>query len=201
MTVDQTAAFAGFALVMAGTPGPSNTLLTATAAQVGILRGIPALLGVALSMAALIFAVSLGLGAVLAATPAILLVLRIAGAAVLLWLAYQIAAAPTHAHTPSGLPTRPAGFLGAAAFQWVNPKSWLAAASAAAFLTSTGPSATAQAATLAAIFFSVALPSCFVWLAFGAVLHRLLRSPSAQRAFNLTMAALLAASALALFLT
>ena len=209
MTVDQTAAFAAFAFVMAATPGPSNTLLTATAAQVGIVRGIPALLGVALGMALLIFAVSVGLGAVLTSVPAILVVLRVAGAAFLLWLALHIATSDTMATSSPNPSVRSVGLRAAAAFQWINPKSWLAAASAAAFLT---PTATAtstnaststipQSLTLAAIFAGVALPSCFAWLAFGAALHRLLRGPKAQRTFNLAMSTLLALSAVALLLT
>ena len=39
MTLDQIIAFAIFTIVAAGTPGPSNVLLTATGANVGIVRG------------------------------------------------------------------------------------------------------------------------------------------------------------------
>jgi threonine/homoserine/homoserine lactone efflux protein len=204
VTPEQALAFAGFALVMAATPGPSNTLLTATAAQVGVLRALPALFGVAAGMAILIFTVALGLGALIVASPAILLALRLAGTAVLLWLAFQIAtssSAPA-ASAPAG--ARRVGFAGAAVFQLVNPKSWLASASAAAFLnpsSSSGTPPALQAATLALLFAAVALPSCFAWLAFGAALHRVLHSERAQRTFKLIMAALLAASALILLLT
>ena len=51
MTPAQILAFVGFAVVLAGTPGPSNTLLTATGANVGVMRGLPALFGVAVGMA------------------------------------------------------------------------------------------------------------------------------------------------------
>jgi threonine/homoserine/homoserine lactone efflux protein len=223
VTAQQALAFAGFALVMAATPGPSNTLLTATAAQVGVVRALPALFGVAVGMATLILVVSLGLGALILATPAILLALRLAGTAVLLWLAWQIAtspvppptssaraAAPAVSSAPATLPhvssapaaVRRVGFAGAAAFQWVNPKSWLASVSAATFIDYTAGANTAvQAATVALVFVCVALPSCFPWLAFGAALHRLLHSPRAQRTFNLTMGLLLALSSLALLFT
>jgi len=45
-----------------------------------------------------------------------------------------------------------------------------------------------------------ALPSCFAWLAFGAVLQRVLRSERALRTFNIVLGVLLAASVV-LFLT
>jgi threonine/homoserine/homoserine lactone efflux protein len=192
MRPEQLVAFIGFALVVAGTPGPSNALLTATGATVGVLRGLPALVGVAAGMAVLMFVVGVGLGTIILQTPVILTAIKWAGAAVLLWLARKIVTSPV-----DGLDhgVRPIGFVGAATFQWINPKSWLACASAAAtFLQVDRGSAYVQAATLALIFVLVALPSCFVWLAFGAVVQRPLRSARVRRIFNIAMGALLAAS-------
>src|SRR2546425_837644 len=83
---------------------------------------------------------------------------------------------------------------GTAAFQWVNPKSWLVCASAAATLLHEGAgSALGQSAALGFLFFLACLPSCLPWLAFGAVLQRVLRSERAFRVFNVAMGALLAA--------
>jgi threonine/homoserine/homoserine lactone efflux protein len=65
---------------------------------------------------------------------------------------------------------------------------------AAAFLDQSRGSAHLQAAMLAFIFVLAALPCCFVWLAFGAVVQRVLRSERARRTFNIVMAILLAAS-------
>ncbi|MFI5324679.1 MAG: AraC family ligand binding domain-containing protein, partial [Candidatus Rokuibacteriota bacterium] len=47
------------------TPGPSNMLLTATGAAVGVRRGLPCLLGVALGMGLMMFVVAFGLGRVI----------------------------------------------------------------------------------------------------------------------------------------
>jgi threonine/homoserine/homoserine lactone efflux protein len=69
---------------------------------------------------------------------------------------------------------------------------------AAAFADQSRGSPFLQAATLALIFLFVALPCCFVWLAFGALVQRALRSPRAHRTFNVIMGALLAASAVLL---
>jgi threonine/homoserine/homoserine lactone efflux protein len=51
-----------------------------------------------------------------------------------------------------------------------------------------------QSALLGGLFFVAALPSCFVWLAFGATAQRFLRGPRARRTFNLALGALLALS-------
>lgn len=192
MTLEQAVAFFAFSVAAAGTPGPSNALLTATGANVGVLRGLPVLLGVTLSMGVMMFVVAFGLGSVILDHPAVLAVLKWLGAGFLCWLAWKIATAAPG--TPGGS-RRPVGFLGAAAFQWVNPKSWLVCAGATAtFLDRDAGSALAQSAAFGLVFVLASLPSCFPWLAAGAVLQRLLRTPRAARTFNIAMGALLAAS-------
>jgi threonine/homoserine/homoserine lactone efflux protein len=192
MTLEQAIAFFAFSVAAAGTPGPSNVLLTATGAHVGVLRGLPCLLGVALGMAVMMFIVAFGLGSVILSTPVVLKGVRWCGAVVLCWLAWKVATARQAAAGTGG---KPVSFLGAAAFQWVNPKSWLVCASAAAtFLDGGGGSALGQSATLGLVFLLACLPSCLPWLAFGAILHRLLQSERAFRIFNGVMGVLLAAS-------
>jgi len=192
MTPEQTTAFLLFAAVAAGTPGPSNVLLTATGAAVGVLRGLPCLFGVGAGMGLMMFLVAFGLGSAVLATPAVLVALHWIGAAFLLWLAWKIA---TAGRSDAAAATRPVGFLGAAGFQWVNPKSWLVCASAAGTYLSPGHgSALAQSAVLGALFVAAAVPCCFVWLAFGAAAQRVLATDRARRTFNIAMGVTLAAS-------
>jgi threonine/homoserine/homoserine lactone efflux protein len=192
MTQEQALAFFVFSAAAAGTPGPSNALLTATGANVGVLRGLPCLFGVAVGMGLMMFVVAFGLGTVILGNPVVLEVVKWCGAAVLGWLAWKIATARRAGATVGGTPV---GFGGAAAFQWINPKSWLVCASAAAtFLDAGAGSALGQSAAFGLVFVLASLPCCFPWLAFGAVLQRFLRSERALRIFNGVMGALLAAS-------
>jgi threonine/homoserine/homoserine lactone efflux protein len=194
MGTEQAVAFFVFAVVAAVTPGPSNVLLTATGANVGVQRGLPALLGVCLGMASMMFAVAFGLGSLILDHPGVLTAMKWAGAAFLLWLAWKIATAEGAGVAEDA---RPIGFVAAAAFQWINPKAWLACASAAAtYLRADSGGALAQSVAFAALFAAATLPSGFVWLGFGVGVRRWLASPRALRAFNLTMGALLAASVL-----
>jgi threonine/homoserine/homoserine lactone efflux protein len=184
-------AFVTFSAVVAGTPGPSNTLLTAVGARAGIRRGLASLFGQVSGMGALLFATTLGLGNLLLAHPLALQALKWGGAALLCAMAWRIATAKPAEHPTSA----PAGFLGMAAFQWVNPKGWLTGAAAATtFLDQRAGTALPQAIIIAALFTLTALPSCFPWLAFGAALQRYLRTPRTRRIVNIAMAALLAAS-------
>ena len=192
MPPEQMVAFLVFSLVAAGTPGPSNVLLTATGAAVGVPRGLPCALGVSLGMGVMMFVVAFGLGSVVLASPGVLRALNWAGAAFLLWLAWKIA---TAGRGGEPIERRPVGFAGAAAFQWINPKSWLVCASAAGTYLGAGTgSALAQALTLAGLFVVAALPCGLVWLAFGAAAQRFLRTGRARRAFNIAMGLLLAGS-------
>ena len=191
----QVIAFVTFSAVVAGTPGPSNALLTAVGARVGVRRGLVSLLGQVTGMGAMLFAVTLGLGNVILAHPLALQVLKWGGAAMLCWMAWRIATAG-HA---GGATNAPAGFLAMAAFQWVNPKGWLiGVAAVATFLDRRGGSALAQAVIFGILFTLVAIPSCLPWLAFGAALQRFLRTPRARRVFNGAMAVLLAVSTILL---
>jgi threonine/homoserine/homoserine lactone efflux protein len=124
----QVIAFVTFSAILAGTPGPSNVLLTAVGARAGICKGLASLLGQVAGMGAMLFTITLGLGNVLPAHPVALQILKWGGAAMLCWMAWRIATAG-----PAGGTTgAPAGFLPMAAFQWVNPKGWLIGVAAVA---------------------------------------------------------------------
>ena len=192
MPAEQALAFLVFAFVAAVTPGPSNVLLTATGANVGLLRGLPCLFGVALGMGLMMAVVAFGLGGLVLGSPRVLQALNWLGAGFLLWLSWKIATARGGG---AAAEEKPVGFLGAAGFQWVNPKSWLVSASAAGtYLQAEAGSALLQALSFGLLFVVAALPSCLAWLAFGVVMQRFLRSERAFRTFNLVMGALLAGS-------
>jgi threonine/homoserine/homoserine lactone efflux protein len=194
MTTEHAIAFVLFAIVAAITPGPSNLILTSTGATVGVLRGLPCLCGVAIGMGVMMFLVAFGLGSLVLESRVIVQGLKWCGAGFLLWLSWKIATAGRSAATAE---KEFVGFWRAAAFQWVNPKSWLVSASAVGtFLQADAGSALAQSLAFGILFTLAALPSCFVWLAFGAAVQRLLHTERAMRLFNVAMGILLAGSVL-----
>jgi threonine/homoserine/homoserine lactone efflux protein len=192
MTTQQALAFFLFAVVAAITPGPSNLILTSTGATVGVLRGLPCLAGVAIGMGLMMFLVAFGLGSLVLESPLILQGLKWGGIGVLLWLSWKIA---TAGRSDATAEKDHLGFWQAAAFQWVNPKSWLVCASAVGtYLQVAAGSAFEQSLSFGLLFVVAALPSCFVWLAFGAGVQRLLHTQRALRTFNVAMGTLLAGS-------
>lgn len=195
MTASQALAFVLFAVVAAITPGPSNLILTATGAAVGVVRGLPSLGGQVIGMGCMLFLVTFGLGSVLLAIPGLLLLLKAGGVAVLLWLAWQIATAGRDDATST---KRSLGFWGMAGFQWINPKSWLVSVSAVSTYVhpAAGIAAVIQALGVGLLFLLAALPCCFLWLAFGASVQRWLNTERTARLFNVAMGLLLVGAVL-----
>jgi threonine/homoserine/homoserine lactone efflux protein len=192
MTPDQAVAFFTFSLMAAITPGPSNVMITATSSVVGIRRGLPCAVGAAVGMTLLLSVSQLGIGQLLLGYPGVLAIMKWAGAALLLWLAWKIA---TAGGAKNGSEAKPVGFLGAAAFQWLNPKGWLVAVSAASVYSQAGAdNPLREAAAFGGIFFLAALPSGLLWLVLGAMISRLLRDERSARIFNIVMGLALAAS-------
>ncbi len=191
MTADLFLALVVFAFVTSLTPGPNNLMLLASGVNHGFLRSLPHMLGVGLGFGFMIVAVGLGLSQAFATYPVLHTALRFAGGAYMLYLAWKIAnSGPVGEGSSSG---KPMTFLGAAAFQWVNPKAWIMAVSAIA--TYTLPHNYVWTLLMVSlVFVAVNIPSIASWVAFGTGLRRFLNDPRYLRVFNIAMAALLVVS-------
>lgn len=191
MTTELLIAFIAFAFVTSVTPGPNNMMLLASGVNFGVRRSVPHMLGISLGFMLLVICVGLGLGQLFEQFPALYQVLRYAGAAYLLYLAWKIAGsgAPS-AGESSG---KPFTFLQAAAFQWVNPKAWVMAIGA---ITTYTPQQgfLFNVLVIAALFALVNCPSVGLWTVAGSLLRRWLEHPLRLRLFNIGMALLLVAS-------
>lgn len=199
MAIFELAGFFAFALAASATPGPNNVLLTALGASVGMRRGLPALFGIAFGFAVMIFLASLGVGQLIVeAGSEVTAAMRLTGVAILSWLAWQIATASVEEggaleDRQSPKVPRFGNFLGAAMFQWVNPKAWVICASAMAAYLDVSRDMLTQAATFALTFVFAGLAGCLPWLALGTLAGRYIRGRHA-RIFNCVMAGVLLAS-------
>ena len=192
LPLDTALALVSFAFATSITPGPNNIMLTASGVNFGFVRTIPHILGIGVGFMALLVAVGIGVGAIFAAAPQLQTVLKVVGAAYMLWLAWKIANAGGPRDSADGR-ARPMTFWEAAAFQWVNPKAWVMAIGAmAVYVRPDHAALDIIAVTL--IFGLVNVPSVGTWAAFGHILRNFLRDPVKVRVFNIVMALLLVAS-------
>lgn len=181
-----------FAVATLFTPGPNNVMLMASGVNFGFARTLPHILGVTLGFALMIGLVAIGLGGVIAARPEIHGGMRVVAALYMLWLAWKIAGSGGGAE-PGSAGARPLGFIGAAAFQWVNPKAWVIGVSAMALYTiPERPFLSVWLISL--VFAAVCLPSIAIWAGFGVSLRGFLSDPARLKWFNIAMGLLLVAS-------
>lgn len=193
MPLDIFVALVVFASVMAFTPGPNNIMLTASGVNFGFVRTFPHVLGVTIGFVLLLAAFAAGLGLAFATFPALQLVLKIAGALYMLWLAWKVATMRPVQDGENDAAARPMTFIQASAFQWVNPKAVVAALSGVAVYMRPGHELYDFAIVLA-VFTGATFLSTITWTGFGVALRRLLRDPLYARIFNISMALLLVIS-------
>jgi len=182
---------ATFAFVTSATPGPNNIMLTASGANFGLVRTVPHIAGIILGVALMNICVGLGLGALFSQFPLVQQVLRVAGSAYLLWLAYKLlnfsSIGPSDSSTK-----RPFGFWQAAAFQYINPKAWIMVISANASFSLTGDDYWLSVAMITLAFVLVGLPSITLWAFFGQYIKRYLSNQRYLKCFNIGMTLLTA---------
>lgn len=186
-----------FLAVQMFSPGPNIIMLTTSAARFGATRTWPHIVGVVLGVGVIGAVSAAGIGALLLAKPGLTLVLKIAAALWILWMAWGLLRAQEASE--GALVSRPMTLIEAALFQWVNPKIW-AIALAASSAHGGGLPPVWEALRMGAAFMGVNFFVCVFWTYSGALLAFLLTSPGAWTVFRVTMALLLAASAALVFL-
>ena len=183
-------------LVSSITPGPNNTMLMASGVHFGYRRTLAHLLGVQLGFGFMLIAVGLGLHTVLSQFPAFYDVVRFAGAAYMVWMAWSLASARPQFQEQAAIEQsvqnelKPLGFWGAVLFQWVNPKAWVMAVTIMSAYVPPG-AGLLQIAPLGLMFAVLGFPCSSVWVGFGSALRSYLQEAFRMRVFNCTMAAAL----------
>lgn len=189
MTLDILLSLIALSFAAAWTPGPNNALVAASGANFGMRRTLPHVLGIALGFPLMVLIVGLVLGELFQQSAMLREILRWGGAAVLLWVAWQIAR--TGGLGARGGAARPFTFVESAAFQWINPKGWvMAIAITAQFVQPERPLVTAG--VVSGVFVAAGLTSAMGWAALGQALRIWLAVPARLRAFNIAMGALIA---------
>ena len=172
---------AGILFFAAVTPGPNNAMVAASGANFGYKRTLPHILGIAFGFGFMIFVVSFALGQMIAQSQLIQTILRWAGAAALLFIAYQIAMQGGLSSSQGN--ARPFRTYEAAAFQWINPKAWtMALAVSSQFASSNFP--IFSASIIAFVSIACGLLSASVWTILGSRIRLFLSTPLRHAWFN-----------------
>lgn len=186
------AAMAMFAFVTSVTPGPNNMMLLASGVNFGVRRTLPHWLGVSLGHFVMLLLVGAGLERILNAYPFVYQAMKVLGFAYLVYLAWGVARSGALERNGDES-TQPISFMGAAAFQWVNPKAWIMSIGYFSNYMPTDASLTFVVLTCL-MFSAINFPSVGLWVWLGAKLEHFLQQETKRKIFNGTMAVLLVVS-------
>jgi threonine/homoserine/homoserine lactone efflux protein len=184
------ASMATFALATSISPGPVNVVALGSGARHGFGASLAHVTGATAGFCLLLVLAGLGLHEAVAAWPQVTAIVRWAGVAFLLYMAWKLAA-DTGELGAGQTPARPS-LLQGAAMQWLSPKAWLAALAGMGTYASDGDAAAVR--LFALIYFIVCWLSVAAWAWAGSRLQAYLRTPHRVRFFNRTMAGMLVLS-------
>ena len=154
MPHEQLLALAILAFVGSFAPGPNNVIATMTGANHDFRAVLPHVLGVPSRFATMLIADCAGVAALLLTYPYTAALIKWAGIAYLLFIAWQLAQRHPHATRKDSNSTglKPLSFWQSAAFRYANPKAWmLVAATAGSFMASNAT--VASIAIIVIVFF------------------------------------------------
>ena len=183
-----------FAFVTSVTPGPNNMMLLASGVNYGFRLTLPHMFGISIGHCVMLVFVGIGFGELLLRFPFIYIAIKVLGFVYMLYLAWTIATSnsnPAEGNVDNN--SKPLSFIGAVAFQWVNPKAWVMAIGFFSnYITKEAGIETIVRCSL--LFSIVNLPSIAVWALLGSRMRKLFAIKAYAQIFNVTMAALIVAA-------
>lgn len=197
VTAQQLSAFLLLATVMSVTPGPNNLMVLFSSVRFGARKTLGHISGASAGSALMLLLVGLGLHEIFTSFPYIQVAMKYSGAAYILYLSWKILGST--GEVKSADTSQPMGFIGAASFQLINPKSWIMASVA---ISTCLPSVFSfeDIALYTVLFAAVSFPCVGIWAWFGAMIKHYLTDARLVRRFNQSCAGLLALSALSMAL-
>ena len=183
-----------FASAMSFSPGPNTTLSAALAANHGLRHAMRFVVAVPFGWGLLLLACVLGLGGLLQAQPALRGLLKWAGLAVMLWMAWSLARRPALGAAPAA--RFDVGFGRGVALQFVNVKAWMNALLISAGWVTVAEPVGPRLAVVLPLMMAFGFASNFTYALAGSALRHWLAQGTRLRSFNRLMAAVLVATAL-----
>lgn len=184
-------AFCAFAFVASITPGPTNFLILSTSQQFGINKSCALIAGASVGAALLVLLVGLGLGQSISYSPALQLILSVAGGLWLTVLAWKIFHDQPNLANMHPQAQQKHGFWAGFLMQLINPKSWLMAIAVMTVYLAQTAQYSQMLVILTLLFMLIAFPCLFVWAWLGQMSQKWLSNPGRVAAFNKVLGVIL----------
>jgi len=185
-------ALSSYYFVMFATPGPNNAMLTASGIKFGFKKTLPHAFGIPFGHIIQITLVCFGLGSLFQKHPFIQFYLKWLCFFYLIYLSWKILGSLSSADKETG---RPLKFYEAALFQFINPKAWVVALTAATAFFPSGENFVIATIFVAGTAPFVCFPSICIWALFGSSIKLIITDTRVKKIIEYLLALLLVVTA------
>jgi len=198
ITWELIAAISVYYFVMYATPGPNNSILTASGIKFGFIRSIPNIIGISSGHGVQLALVCFGLGSLFTQFPILLEVLKYIGACYLLYLAWKMFGSLNISMTEEK--SSPLKYHEAILFQFVNPKAWVICITAVSLFYPENVNLIIGTLFLVIMSTIINLPSISMWAFGGSIIRRYLSNKKLKTIIEWILAILLLGTAISIVL-
>ena len=191
-------AISSYYFVMFATPGPNNSILTASGIKFGFIRTVPNIFGIPFGHALQLTLVILGLGKLFEHFPIILSFLKYLGAAYLLYLSWKMFGSLKVSDTNEK--KSPLRFYEAVLFQFVNPKAWVICVTAVALFFPYEENYVVGIFFMVFMAVMICFPSISMWALGGSIIRHYLKNTKIKIVVEWILAILLVGTAITIII-
>ena len=182
--------------VMYVTPGPNNSILTASGIKFGFNQSIPNILGIPTGHGIQLALVCLGLGSLFNYFPFLIDILKYFGAAYILYLSWRIFG--SLGVLESNDRQRPLKYYEAILFQFVNPKAWIICITAVSSFYPEKENLFVGTFFMVLMSTIINIPSISVWAIGGSIIRHYLKNERVKKIIEILLALLLVITAISI---
>ena len=198
LTGELIAAVSVYYFVMYATPGPNNSILTASGIKFGFIRSVPNIIGISSGHGLQLALVCFGLGSLFSQFPILFEVLKYMGACYLLYLAWRMFGSLNISRTEEK--SSPLKYYEAILFQFVNPKAWVICITAVSLFYPENVNLIIGTLFLVIMSTIINLPSISMWAFGGSIIRRYLSNKKLKTIIEWILAILLLGTAISIVL-
>lgn len=198
ITVELFVAISIYYVVMYATPGPNNSILTASGIKFGFVKTIPNIFGIPTGHGIQLTLVCFGLGSLFLQFPFLLEMLKYIGAIYLLYLAWKMFGSLNIEVRENK--SSPLKYYEAILFQFVNPKAWVICITAVSLFYPEKENI--FIGTLFMVFMStiINIPSISIWAFGGSVIRKYLYDQKLKKTIEWLLAFLLIGTSISIII-
>ena len=196
ITLELLAAISIYYVVMYATPGPNNSILTASVIKFGFRQTIPNILGIPTGHGIQLALVCFGLGSLFIQFPYLLYVLKYIGATYLLYLSWKMFGSLNIKKVEDK--SSPLTYYEAILFQSVNPKAWVICITAVSLFYPEQENIFVGTLFMVVMSTIINIPSISIWAFGGSVIRKYLSNEKLKKVIELSLAILLIGTAVSI---